>query len=107
MIDWRKITQVRQAARNLVHTLASAPEMVAVFEESFDDWPMLARKIALLATEDRGAALYTIHDVAATTGVRAEDMAPLIARGVFPGPIFDEPDMLWLRKDVVAWKAEQ
>lgn len=107
MIDWRKITAVRAAARDLVAHLRDAPEVVTVLEESFDDWPQLAWKIGKLATIDRGLALYTIHDVAATTGVSAEDMPPLIARGVFPGPIFDEPDMLWLRKDVVAWKEQQ
>jgi predicted DNA-binding transcriptional regulator AlpA len=106
-INWRQITDCREKARHLVASIREAGPAALAILESFEDWPRLSREIVALASPRADAKLLSLGDVIRATGVTADAIPTLVARGEFPGPFFDEPDMLWLASDVAAWKKER
>jgi hypothetical protein len=104
-IDWRKVHKIRQTARDLMSSIAD-PELDRLMRD-FDDWKKIKASIGYFARPDRGRKMIGLADVLDNTGVPVAALPGKIARGEFPAPLFDEPEMLWLHGDILAWIGDQ
>jgi predicted DNA-binding transcriptional regulator AlpA len=103
-IDWRKINDARNSARELLRSMEESPEAEAFLREAFEDFGRTLRSVRVIAGEGPGQRRITEPHVRTMTGLDEAALDGAMIDGTFPAPIFQSgPARCWLFNDVKAW----